>query len=68
MPEAMDAKIVSLEHFRAAKKANDPDRLAHAIMERAEADGQSVTEWLADHSAECTCKGGDEECPKETEK
>ncbi len=41
-----------------AKKRLSPDALARAIMARAEAAGQSVTEWLADeeHAAECVSR------------
>lgn len=65
MADSMDAKVISLNAFRAAKKARDPDRLAHAIMARAEAAGQSVTDWLADgeHRAECVAvTKQDEDC------
>lgn len=48
-------KISSLEDFRKAKRSRNADALARAILARAEDDGQSVTDWLADqaHAAEC---------------
>jgi hypothetical protein len=55
----MGNNIISIEKFKAAKRAFDPDKLARAIMERAEEEGKSVTEWLKEHAEECACG----ECP-----